>query len=171
MKTHGVDICKNGLWHVNATRLVELGLWGRCVSYARENCVLYARSCGSVAEHCVSMQRLWVQFPGNTHTDKTCITWMHCKSLWIKVSDKCKYARQTCSYHIYMPKSIFVYINTTRFIFIWRTIYMHFSETGLLNGYILSQFLVKWDAFLISDSREWLSFQHIKICDSSMGNG
>ncbi len=33
---------------------------------------------------------LWVQFPGNTHTDKKkCITRMHCKSLWIKVSAKC----------------------------------------------------------------------------------
>ncbi len=36
-------------------------------------------------------KRLWVQFPGNTRTDKNkCITWMHCKSLWIKTSAKCK---------------------------------------------------------------------------------
>ncbi len=34
-------------------------------------------------------QRLWVRFPGNTHTDKKCITLMHCKSLWIKASAKC----------------------------------------------------------------------------------
>ncbi len=32
---------------------------------------------------------LWVQFPGNTHTDKTCVAWMSCKSLWIKASAKC----------------------------------------------------------------------------------
>ncbi len=34
-------------------------------------------------------KRLWVQFPGNTHTDNKCIVWMHCKSLWIKASAKC----------------------------------------------------------------------------------
>ncbi len=38
-------------------------------------------------EHCVSSAK--VQFPGSTHTDNTCITWMHCKSLWIKASAKC----------------------------------------------------------------------------------
>ncbi len=32
---------------------------------------------------------LWVQFPGKTHADKTFITWMYCKSLWIKASAKC----------------------------------------------------------------------------------
>ncbi len=37
----------------------------------------------------LAAQRLWVRFPGNTHTDKTCIARMHCKSLWIKVSAKC----------------------------------------------------------------------------------
>ncbi len=37
----------------------------------------------------LAAQRLWVQFPGNTHTDNKCITWMHCKSLWIKASAKC----------------------------------------------------------------------------------
>ncbi len=46
-KTLGTDT-KNGLWRVYATRWVGLGLWGRCVSYARqqisyrENCILYA---------------------------------------------------------------------------------------------------------------------------------
>uniref|UniRef100_A0A673N5K4 Uncharacterized protein n=1 Tax=Sinocyclocheilus rhinocerous TaxID=307959 RepID=A0A673N5K4_9TELE len=33
---------KNGLWRVYATRWVGLGLWGRCISYVRENCVSYA---------------------------------------------------------------------------------------------------------------------------------
>ncbi len=33
-------------------------------------------------------KRLCVQFTGNTHTDKRCIAWMLCKSLWIKVSAK-----------------------------------------------------------------------------------
>ncbi len=37
----------------------------------------------------LQLKRLWVQFPGNTHTDKKCIAWMHCKSLWIKASAKC----------------------------------------------------------------------------------
>ncbi len=38
-----VLIRKNWLWHVYATRRVELGLWGRCVSFVRKNCILYAR--------------------------------------------------------------------------------------------------------------------------------
>ncbi len=38
-----VLIRKNGLWRVYVTRWVGLGLWGRCVSYVRENCVSYAR--------------------------------------------------------------------------------------------------------------------------------
>ncbi len=38
-----VLIRKNGLWRVYATRWVGLGLWGRCVSYVRENSVSYAR--------------------------------------------------------------------------------------------------------------------------------
>ncbi len=49
-------------------------------------------SCGSVVEHCVSRklaQRLWVQFPRNTHTDNKRIARMHCKLLWIKASAKC----------------------------------------------------------------------------------
>ncbi len=37
--------------------------------------------------HCIQVTVL--HFPGNTHTDKKCIAWMHCKSLWIKVSAKC----------------------------------------------------------------------------------
>ncbi len=36
----------------------------------------------------LAAQRLWVQFPGYTHTDKKCITRMYCKSLWIKASAK-----------------------------------------------------------------------------------
>ncbi len=34
-------------------------------------------------------KKLWVQFPGNACTNKKCIAWMHCKSLWIKASAKC----------------------------------------------------------------------------------
>ncbi len=36
-------------------------------------------------------KRLWVQFPGNTHTDKKYIAWiaLNRKSLWIKASAKC----------------------------------------------------------------------------------
>ncbi len=52
----------------------------------------FLSSCGSVVEHCVRRklaQRLWVQFPGNTHTDNKCIALMYCKSLWIKASAKC----------------------------------------------------------------------------------
>ncbi len=49
--------------------------------------------CSSSDWLALAAQRLWVQFPGITHTDFThtekCIAWMHCKSLWIKVSAKC----------------------------------------------------------------------------------
>ncbi len=38
-----VLIRKNGLWRVYATRWVGLGLWGRCVSYVRENCISCVR--------------------------------------------------------------------------------------------------------------------------------
>ncbi len=38
---------------------------------------------------CLLRKRLWVRFPGNTCTNEKCITWMHCKSLWIKASAKC----------------------------------------------------------------------------------
>ncbi len=63
-------------------------------------------------------KRLWVQFPGNTHTDKrTRIAWMHCKSLWIKASAECinvnyclvkNYCHaRTLSYrHCFSPKKI-----------------------------------------------------------------
>ncbi len=34
---------ENRLWRIYATWWVGLGLWGRCVSYAGENCVSYAR--------------------------------------------------------------------------------------------------------------------------------
>ncbi len=43
-------------------------------------------SCGSVVEHCVSSTKGSIP---KEHTYKTCITWMHCKSLWIKASAKC----------------------------------------------------------------------------------
>ncbi len=37
-----VMIRKNGLWRIYATQCEGLGLWGRCVSYVRENCASYA---------------------------------------------------------------------------------------------------------------------------------
>ncbi len=47
--------------------------------------------CGSVVEHCVSSAKGCGFDSQGTHIlTKTCIVWMHCKSLWIKASDKCK---------------------------------------------------------------------------------
>ncbi len=43
-------------------------------------------------------KRLWVQFQENTHTDKKCISWMHCATLWIKVSDKCINVKKVWEY-------------------------------------------------------------------------
>ncbi len=49
-------------------------------------------SCGSVVEHCVSSAKGCGFNSQGTHIliKKKCIAWMHCKSLWIKASAKCK---------------------------------------------------------------------------------
>ncbi len=49
-------------------------------------------SCSSVVEHCVSSAKghgFNSQGTHMKHTDKKCIAWIHCKSLWIKASAKC----------------------------------------------------------------------------------
>ncbi len=41
-------------------------------------------------EHCVSSTKVVGSIPReHMYWQKKCITWMHCKSLWIKASDKC----------------------------------------------------------------------------------
>ncbi len=53
-------------------------------------CVVNLCSCGSVVEHCVSSAKGCGFDSQGTHiVIKTCIAWMHCKSLWIKASAKC----------------------------------------------------------------------------------
>ncbi len=52
-------------------------------------CITNMCSCGSVVEHCVSRAQKVVGSNPRKHKYKTCITWMHCKSLWIKASAKC----------------------------------------------------------------------------------
>lgn len=71
-----VLIRKNGFWRVYATRWVGLGLWGRCVSYVRENCVSYAR------------QQIWYHM----HT-KTAF-YMHTKHVRIRYTPKSIFAYQ-----------------------------------------------------------------------------
>ncbi len=51
--------------------------------------IIISCSCGSVVEHCVSSAKGCGFDPREQHSDKTCIAWMHCKSLWIKASAKC----------------------------------------------------------------------------------
>ncbi len=47
-------------------------------------------SCGSVVEHCVSSAKVVGSIPReHMYWQKKSITWMHCKSLWIKASAKC----------------------------------------------------------------------------------
>ncbi len=47
-------------------------------------------SCGSVVEHCVSSAKVVGSISReHTYCQKKCITWMYCKSLWIKASAKC----------------------------------------------------------------------------------
>ncbi len=58
------------------------------------------------------MQRLWVQFPGNTYWQYKCIAWMHCKSLWIKASAKCINVRMSRGannwvQHVFEKKHLF----------------------------------------------------------------
>ncbi len=51
---------------------------------------IYQYPCGSVVEHCVSSAKVVGSIPReHTYWQYKCIAWMHCKSLWIKVSDKC----------------------------------------------------------------------------------
>ncbi len=45
--------------------------------------------CGSVVEHCVSCAKGCGFDSQGTHVQLKCITWMHCKSHWIKASAKC----------------------------------------------------------------------------------
>ncbi len=47
-------------------------------------------------EHCIGSAKVVGSIPReHTYWQKKCIDWMHCKSLWIKASDKCKcYIRQ-----------------------------------------------------------------------------
>ncbi len=63
--------------------------WG-CTN--RLQCYIDNRcSCGSVVEHCVSSAKCRGFNSQGTHIlRKECIAWMHCKSLWIKASAKCK---------------------------------------------------------------------------------
>ncbi len=42
-------------------------------------------------EHCVSSAKVVGSIPREHILTKKCITWMHCKSLWIKASDKFKF--------------------------------------------------------------------------------
>ncbi len=86
-------ICKNGLWRVYATQWVRLGLWSGCVSYACENCVLYAG--------------------------------------------------QTRVYHMHAKVNFCISIPRV-FVFIWRTIYTHFHETGLVFSSIFSLYQTIW---------------------------
>ncbi len=47
-------------------------------------------SCGSVVKHCVSSAKVVGSIPReHTYWQKKMITWMYCKSLWIKASAKC----------------------------------------------------------------------------------
>ncbi len=49
-------------------------------------------SCGSGVEHCVSSAKVVGSIPReHTYWQYKCITWMHCKLLWIKASAKCKW--------------------------------------------------------------------------------
>ncbi len=60
--------------------------WGFKISLGMMLC-----SCGSVVEHCVSSTKGCGFDSQRRHILKNnCIAWMHCKSLWIKASAKCK---------------------------------------------------------------------------------
>ncbi len=52
---------KKLLWYVYATRWVELGLWGRCVSYVRENCISCA--CQTRLYHIYAKVSFFISIP------------------------------------------------------------------------------------------------------------
>ncbi len=64
------------IWMVVSVETVRYKYYGTC-------------SCGSVVEHCVSSAKGRGFNSQGTHMTKKCITWMSCKSLWIKASAKC----------------------------------------------------------------------------------
>ncbi len=64
-------------------------------------------SCGSVAEHCVSSAKGCGFIPREHTYWQKCITWMHCKSLWIKVFAKCMKNYFKKKKEMYLNKHLF----------------------------------------------------------------
>jgi len=77
-------------------------------------------------------KRLWVRFPGNTYTDKKCVTWMHCKSLWIKASAK------------------YIHVNSFLYLHFWPCLaVMTFTHEWIMQ---LSRNTVKHPCFVFFES-------------------
>ncbi len=74
-------------------------------------------SCGSVVEHCVSNAKGCGFNSQGTHIltkNKKCISWLHCKSLWIKASAKCINVNEYTNPHrseVYSP-TFDIFINS-----------------------------------------------------------
>ncbi len=79
-------------WNVRNHECRLSSLWSANALIHRESTVLetWYCSCGSVVEHCVSSAKVVGSIPReHIYWQYKGITWMHCKSLWIKASAKC----------------------------------------------------------------------------------
>ncbi len=100
------------LWRVYATWWVGLGLWCRCISYVRENCILYARQ----------------QISYHMHANKFRI--ICTRKLHIICTPKMRVA--------YKRQSPFLRINTTSFRgFFWHNIIRIFMRPGSPNDVLV----------------------------------
>ncbi len=84
---------KNTLYFGGLGQITEA--WIKCFGW-----VTWVCSCGSVVDHCFSSTKVVGSIPRkHTYWQYNYIPWMHCKSLWIKASAKCKcnYILQTCN--------------------------------------------------------------------------
>ncbi len=73
---------------ISGKQLFKGTIWGACADAVHSQ--TSKCSCGSVVEHCVSSAKVVGSIPReHMYWQKKSITWMHCKSLWIKASAKC----------------------------------------------------------------------------------
>ncbi len=111
-----VLIRKNGLWRVYAMRWVGLGLWGRCVSYVRENCVSYAR-------HQISY-----------HMHAKTAYYMHGKHVRIIYMPKSILRINTTSFHFYL--AYYLYAFSWDWALQSHSVVVHYNHSEHLRNHI-----------------------------------
>ncbi len=116
-------------------------------------------SCGSVVEHCVNSAKGCGFNSQGTHIlRKTCIAWMHCKSLWIKASAKC--INVIFTVNAYFQKSLHDICRVaTSAVLLRNWVILHCCRSGN-PGYVIT-FIYIFITFLlifISNVQQYLLF-------------